>query len=260
MGNEFLGQALPLTDAGFRTVCERVRAQPAQIWAVLTVETLGFGFLGDRRPRILFERHIFHARTSGRWAEKHPDLSNPRAGGYAGGRAEYDRLERAIALDRDAALCSASWGIGQVMGFNHREAGYPSVDTLVAAMTQDEDAQLTAMACFIQSSGCEPSLRARDWREFARRYNGPAYERNQYDRRLEAAHARFCVGPLPDLTLRAAQAYLSFLGYDPGPIDGVVGRRTRSALAQFQESESLPVSEEADARTFERLKAKVALL
>jgi hypothetical protein len=35
----------------------------------------------------------------------------------------YPRLAQAIAIDRPAALRSASWGLGQIMGFNHELAG-----------------------------------------------------------------------------------------------------------------------------------------
>jgi hypothetical protein len=38
--------------------------------AVLTVETLGSGFLPDRRPRILFERHFFPSETKGAFDQK----------------------------------------------------------------------------------------------------------------------------------------------------------------------------------------------
>jgi hypothetical protein len=34
------------------------------------------------------------------------------------------------------------------------------------------------------------ALRRRDWQQVARRYNGPAYERNSYDQRLAAAYER----------------------------------------------------------------------
>lgn len=53
--------------------------------------------------------------------------------------------------------------------------------------------------------------------------------------------------------VREAQRALRDLGYDPGPIDGVVGPRTRTALAKYQTSERLPVTSDLDALTLERL-------
>ncbi|NJM92326.1 MAG: N-acetylmuramidase family protein [Rhodospirillaceae bacterium] len=72
----------------------------------------------NRRPKILFERHIFHQRTNGKFDATHPDISHPKWGEYGKASAQYDRLGRAMALDRQAALESASWGLPQVMGFN----------------------------------------------------------------------------------------------------------------------------------------------
>ncbi|MCU1238316.1 MAG: Peptidoglycan-binding domain 1 protein [Candidatus Solibacter sp.] len=40
-----------------------VGAGAAEIWTVLAVETKGFVYLSDRRPAILFERHILHQQT-----------------------------------------------------------------------------------------------------------------------------------------------------------------------------------------------------
>ena len=53
--------------------------------------------------------------------------------------------------------------------------------------------------------------------------------------------------------VREAQRALRDLGYDPGPIDGVFGPRTRTALAKYQTSERLAVTGDLDAPTLERL-------
>jgi N-acetylmuramidase len=59
--------------------------------------TQGFGFRVDRRPQILFERHIFCKRTDGCFDAEAPDVSDP-AGGYGTLVEQYTKLERAIAL------------------------------------------------------------------------------------------------------------------------------------------------------------------
>jgi hypothetical protein len=251
--NGFRGRGAPLGEAGFAAVFDLLGVAAPEVWAVLTVETRGCGFLPDRRPLILFERHVFRRETEGKWDHEHPDLSNPRGGGYVGGAGEYGRLARAIGLDRLGALRSASWGLGQVMGFNHRVAGYGDVESMVEAMLESEDAQLLAMARFVDAEGLSSALRSHHWAAFARGYNGPDFARNQYDARLAAAYARFAQGPAPDLTLRSAQVALTYLGYTPGPIDGIPGRFTRSALSQFQAQEGLDPSGDLDLATAERL-------
>ena len=42
-------------------------------------------------------------------------------------------------------------------------------------------------------------------------------------------------------TVKGVQARLSNLGYDPGPIDGIVGPRTRAAVRRFQQEHDLKV-------------------
>jgi hypothetical protein len=229
-------------------VCELLHVSPAEVWAVLAVESEGFGFLPDRRPRMLFERHVFRQVTRGRFDRQHPDLSNRRRGGYAGGAGEYRRLERAMTLQHDAALESASWGIAQVMGFNHRAAGFSTVGAMVTVLIDDENAQTAAMAHFISDEGLDAPLRDLDWISFARGYNGPAYKATSYDTRLAAAHEQF-TKRLPDFSVRTAQAALVFLGFDPGPVDGVHGRRTRRALAAYQQARALPETGELTPQT-----------
>jgi len=246
----FEGKGRPLTDDGLAHARRALGVDLATLWAVMTVETRGCGFLPSRRPVILFERHIFHRITDGRFDAHAPDLSNPRAGGYgAGGEAQHERLARALALDRRAALESTSWGLGQVMGFNARHAGYRSVETMVRAMTLGENSQLKAMIGFIRSNGLATLLKRRDWKEFARLYNGADYQRNKYDERLALAHARYAAGPLPGLSVRAAQMYLTFLGYSPGAVDGWFGTNTQKAVQQFQQAQGLAVTGRLDVAT-----------
>jgi hypothetical protein len=142
---------------------------------VLAVETSGCGFLSDRRSKLLFERHIFHRLTGGRFDAEDADVSQPTAGGYGpGGAHQYDRLAAAISLDRDAALQSASWGLGQIMGMNFQAAGFDSVEDMVAAMVESEDRQLLATAKFFKRQrGMADALKNHDWKAFARIYNGP---------------------------------------------------------------------------------------
>lgn len=257
MTEEFAGSGRPITAAGLSEEADRMGVKAAEIWAVLTVETRGCGFLPDKRPQILFERHVFHRETSGAYGAVAPDLSSAAPGGYGpGGAHQYERLGRALQLDRLAALRSTSWGIGQLMGFNAELAGYSDVETMVAAMTQSEDEQLRGMVGEILNNRLDRALRTHDWTSFARGYNGPAFAQNRYDIRLAAAYQRFAAGLLPDLTVRGAQIYLIYLGLEPGPVDGVLGRKTRSALAEFQEREGLPSTGELDDTTLGRLVAQ----
>lgn len=256
----FTGAAEPLTKQGFLEVVERLQVGVPELLAVLAVESKTCGFLPDRRPLILFERHVFHKRTKGAFSVSDPDISNPVAGGYAGMAKEYPRLARAVKLDRTAALMSASWGAGQVMGFNHVAAGFADVESMVAAMQASEDAQLAAVGAFLQASDMVGLLRARDWAGFARRYNGSAYAKNQYDVRLAGAYQMYAAGALPDVDVRRAQLYLTYLGLAPGTVDGLHGKRSRSAVQAFRQQQDLRTSDRVDRTLLDALQTAVQAL
>jgi hypothetical protein len=266
---DFTGTGRPMTEAGMAAALTALgmdtKADLPALWAVLTVESRGFGFLPDRRPKILFERHIFFRQTAGRFAADAPDICAKAGGGYVGGASEYDRLARALLLCRKAglgdepALGSASWGLGQVMGFNAVDAGFTGAADMALRMAGAEDAQLAGMAGYIASQGLDARLRERDWSGFARRYNGPGFWQNQYDVKMKAAFEKFSSGVGRDLRARTAQGALLYLGFNPGDPDGVAGQNTRNAVAAFRKGAGLPAGDALDDATYVALMKKAGL-
>ncbi len=245
----FVGTGAPITVGGMDRVCEMLGVGEAEIWAVLTVETRGMGFYADRRPQILFERHIFSRETGARHDTLNPDISSGKCGGYVGGPGEYQRLETAMTLAQESALRSASWGLAQIMGFNHQIVGFDSVADMVETMVESEDRQLLALANYVLAYPRSAiALQRHDWTSFAAAYNGRDFRRNDYHNRLGAAFEK-CRRLIPDIALRTAQVALYYLGHDPGPVDGLPGRRTRGALADFQMRLCLPETGELDDMT-----------
>lgn len=57
------------------------------------------------------------------------------------------------------------------------------------------------------------------------------------------------------MNVRAAQLYLTYLGFHPGPIDGVAGTRSLSALADFQAQHGLAKTSTIDSRMVAQLSA-----
>jgi len=255
----FEGKASPLSQQGIDTALARLGVAAPALWAVLTVETSGCGFLPDRRPKILFERHWFSRITNGRFDDQAPDISDPRAGGYgSGGAFQYERLAKALALDRQAALQSASWGLGQVMGFNATKVGYADAEALVAAAQESEDAQLDAMAGFIEQANIARYLQQPDWAAFAFHYNGQDFQKNKYDQKLDLCHKRYQHGPLPDLSTRSVQMGLMLLGYGgAGFVDGWFGANTQNALMKYQRQSGLPVTGAIDSATMARIRSEL---
>lgn len=253
----FQGDGLSLTSDGLAKISIGLGVHAPELWTVLTVETSGCGFLPDRRPQILYERHIFHRLTGGKFDDG--DISDPTAGGYGPrGAYQYDRLARAMAKDRLSALQSASWGIGQIMGENYGVAGFQDVESMVAAMSQSEDSQLAAVSAFLCNCHLSPFLQAHDWTSFARGYNGPNYAINRYDVRLNGEYQKCLAGGLPDLNVRAAQLYLTYLNFHPGAIDGIAGVETLAAFNDFATQNKVANTGVIDANAVQNLADAVA--
>ena len=125
----------------------------AVVKAVQAVETGGHGgFVAPGRPMILFEGHIFWRELKKRgldperYVAGNENILYPKweKGHYYGGMKEYERLEKAREIHKEAADASTSWGMFQVMGFNYAMCGYGSVEEMVKDMCVGEDKQLEA--------------------------------------------------------------------------------------------------------------------
>ena len=246
-----------------------MRVEPAALLAVVEVESDGRAFArvnGRDEPLIRFEGHYFHRLLTGakRRRAVREGLASPRAGAVANPRGQASRwtlLERARAIDADAADQSVSWGVGQVMGANWRKLGYGSVRELVAEARSGVPGQVRLMVRFIRAHGLDKALRAKDWRAFARAYNGPAYARHDYHGKMARAHARqvraganaikgstedapprwFDVeGDRPVLALGARGSAVARVQAVLGvPNDGLYGPLTLQAVKRFQAGNGL---------------------
>jgi len=181
-----------LTEDDYRLAAESLGVGVAAIKAVCEVEAPKGGFFPDGQVRILFERHKFSQHTGGRYDKSHPGISNPKWGGWGTEGQQHARLAQAAALDRDAALKSASWGKFQILGENFKQAGFGTLQGFINAMHAGEPDQLEAFVNFVKADAAmHKALQARNWAKFARRYNGPKYAENKYDVKLAAAYAKY---------------------------------------------------------------------
>jgi hypothetical protein len=258
--HEFAGAASRMSEAAIEAAAEELGCEVPALKAVIDVESRG-GFLDDRRPKILFERHYFCRLTKGAHDGAAPDISATKAGGYKGGPKEYDRLDRAAKLDRAAALQSASWGAFQIMGANYKLAGYDDPETFVRAMCESEDNQLKAFVAFVKANKLDDELRRRDWKGFARGYNGPAYKKNRYDEKMAAAYARYANGGART-DIGARDLAMGDEGDDVEelqralklePADGDFGPNTKQAVIDFQRKNGLKADGIVGAATRARL-------
>jgi hypothetical protein len=158
-------------------------------------------YLDTGEPLILFERHLMERSTAGRFHgardEAEPRLPDgvslvswPEPGGYGTVSIQHRKLEAAAALDRVAALSSASWGLFQILGSNYRRAGFDSLQAFINAMySGGADAHLAALVAFIKSDRrLLLALRGKRWTPAAELYNGRG--QRGYDVALETAWRR----------------------------------------------------------------------
>lgn len=193
---------MKLAETDYETTANDLGLEVEVIKAVTRVESSGSGFTSDSRPIIRFEAHIFSSTKYGTnhfYDKLFPTISVLKRndslvqGGDAGQKREYDRLIQAMALDRNAALKSTSWGLFQIMGFNYQTAGFNSVDSLINAMYKSEGEQLKAFASFISKNNLVKYLKKdqHDWTSFALHYNGTDSDgevSGGYDKKIEKAY------------------------------------------------------------------------
>lgn len=177
-----------VTDDQLTALATRLGCTVKQLKAVATVESGGAGFDKKGRPKILFERHIFHGLTDGRASTC--GFSNPKGGGY--NEDSWKKLTSAMNVDVLAAFASCSWGKFQVLGRHWNALNYPSSLELAYSCVSGEGAHYEMLARYIEANRMLGALKRlstnpEDNRAFARGYNGPSYARFRYDEKLAEA-------------------------------------------------------------------------
>lgn len=193
----FKGKAKRLDDIDLPRIGRLIGVGEDEIHAIIDVETEGGGFDAQGRPKMLFEPHVFYRELgeAKRRIAENAGLAYPRWGQKSYPKDSYPRLAQAMKIDRPAALRSCSWGLGQIMGFNCKPAGYATAEEMVADFLDDEDRHLKAMVRFIISEGLDDDLRRHDWSGFARGYNGAGYAKHGYHTKLAEAYAKWAKIP-----------------------------------------------------------------
>jgi hypothetical protein len=181
-----------LSEEDFVEAANLLDIEVATIKSVTEVESKGGGYLASRRPKILFEAHLFSRFTSQKYNQTHPHIASPKWNKalYKGGEKEYDRLKEAMALDEKAALMSCSWGLFQILGSNHKACGFSTVQDFVQTQVESEKNQLLAFINFVKANRMDIHLRNKDFAAFARMYNGPG-QVEYYSGKLKAAYDKF---------------------------------------------------------------------
>ncbi|RIV20358.1 DUF3380 domain-containing protein [Fibrisoma montanum] len=183
----------PLTAEDYELAAAILSTGVANIRAVCEVESGGRGFTVDGRCIIRFEPHLFSKYTKRVFDLSHPLLSfQPWQPGYPKGVDHSWKLfKEAAALNPNAAVMSTSWGAPQILGLNFAACGCANLGEFVQRMEHSEQEQLLMFCELLLDWGLADELQRRDWKTFARVYNGVGFRRNRYDEKLEAAYRKW---------------------------------------------------------------------
>lgn len=189
----FKGKAKRIEDIDIPRIGARIGVGEDELHAFMDVEAAGSGFDSQGRPKMLFEPHVFYRNLSGAKRQKAITLglAYPRWGMRPYPKDSYPVLLKAMEIDETAALKSASWGLGQILGENHKIVGYPTPQAMVLAFMDDEEEHLEAIVNFLIANHIDDDLKAHRWSVVARVYNGPGYAKHNYDGRMAAAYAKW---------------------------------------------------------------------
>lgn len=172
-----------------KAFADRLKVSPKQLAAVASVESSGGGFDAAGKPKILFERHKFHAFTGGKYSVS--VFSNPQGGGYEVN--SWDKLLGAIVTGEvDAAFMSASWGKFQVLGQYWSDFHYDSPFALALSTVPSEKGHYELLCRYIEHFKLQDEMAAistnpETCRAFAKAYNGGNYTQFDYHNKLAAA-------------------------------------------------------------------------
>lgn len=142
-----------------------------RLLAFIEVESGGRGF-GDTGKLILqYEPHIFSKATGiprstlnqYKWDENTVDIQSK----------EWEAFNEAYSLNPEEAMKSTSWGLPQIMGFNHKQAGYVSVGDMLDDFKRGEGEQVMALIRFIEANKkLYKAVMVGDYETIADVYNG----------------------------------------------------------------------------------------
>lgn len=253
----YKGTGRKITSAEFTSLAQEYGMEVAVLRAIMEVEARGTGFYKDGRIINLYEPHIAY-----KYASKYKDALVKNGLAYPRWKRDYpdtsfDRIDRAAKLSTpEIAALSTSWGLGQIMGFNHKAAGYSTAVAMVKDFAESEYNQVKGMLNFIANNKkMMAAARSKDWNTFAYYYNGEKYAENRYHIKLANAYSKWSasgnknkqtviIDNILDMgdkgdNVGALQTKLNYLGYTIKNIDKDFGKLTETAVIKFQKDNKL---------------------
>ncbi|MDD2961260.1 MAG: N-acetylmuramidase family protein [Muribaculaceae bacterium] len=188
-----------LTEEDYDKIAQELDIEIAAIKAVVSIEAgkSHKGFAEPGVPIINFDKNIFvkFLSKAGISTQKYKGniafsrVNIKKYGSYS--KAQFARLNAAKEINADIANMATFWGMFQIGGFNWKKCGASSIDEFVFQMSYSEEMQLELFARFLINSDLVKYLKAKNWRAFARAYNGPSYASKGYHKSLASAYNKY---------------------------------------------------------------------
>lgn len=159
---------------------KRLNIEPAIALAVFSVES-GRAYDNDTHLVIIrFEPHVYK-HYSGK------EISAP----HTSQAAEWQSFKDAYLLDPKAAMLSTSFGLPQIMGFNHKIVSYREPEDMIFAFQNSCVNQIEGFFNFCVYNDLDVKIKNEDFVGFALKYNGSGREQ-LYAAKIKAylTHAR----------------------------------------------------------------------
>lgn len=219
----FLGEYVggEISKADIEAAAKELKCEAGLIYAIARQESAHSSFIkiGSRTvPTILYERHQFSKHSKHEYDKVYPDISGraykrarknkkgewleKKTGKVVteddiygpSGMAQYKRLVKAHQLNQNASLKACSWGKFQIMGFNHKTAGFEEVKDFVKAMCKSDAEHMKAFLKFAKSNKILLNgLQKKDFEKIAEGHNGDNWKsiNPEYASNLEKYYTEF---------------------------------------------------------------------
>lgn len=191
----YKGAARRITDYEISSLAKDAEIEEAALRAVIEIEARGTGFHSSGALVCLYEPHIAYKQTSGPIRNElvNAGLAYAKWGMKPYPKSSFQRIDKCAKIAGEEVAClSTSWGMPQMMGFNHKVCGYSTALEMVKSFAQSEYNQIKAMIRFIKDNPkMYTALKKGHWATFASLYNGIGYKKNKYDTKLSNAYAKW---------------------------------------------------------------------
>jgi len=186
-------------DEVFKEVAEDLEIELDLLKAFVKVES---GSQNDLNGRVIirWEPHIFKRYSK---VQINVHGSRGRINDECQGN-EYEAFRRGCSVEKgkwkEQAYMSASWGMGQIMGFHYKRLKFISPQALAEWIGASDDNGIRSIGQFIATnSKLLKACRTKDYHRIAVYYNGGYYEKyapegQQYDDKIKREYERLTAG------------------------------------------------------------------